>query len=286
MEIANQDSAIFFAALKRIEVSFQYEGPIVGKDGIYISLLYNEITTEADFHIFLIALFENTKKEIINNLHLITGLKEREDYLKLLWFTYIELEKDIMRVSELFNEGGLLSGNLEQWEWGLEGQVIADRHVKVILPENAEFEILSEEKLLVDCFSAQYDFCFLYMNFVFALCENQKVNIEFPKENVIDFVRKQSTKPLPISSTIKKVKWSGTPGEFGAIFNKLIDNGFIEVVKDKANMVRVLNEIFEVKNENSAPVNEKYLYKCFGEKEKSYNPGEFKIPQSDNYHKK
>ena len=87
------------------------------------------------------------------------------------------------------------------------------------------------------------------------------------------------------SNVKSKIKWNGTPGEFGAIFNKLFDNGFIEVVKDKSNMVRVLSELFEIRNEKSEPVNPKYLYKCFGEKEKEYPNGYLKIPLSDNYNK-
>lgn len=97
------------------------------------------------------------------------------------------------------------------------------------------------------------------------------------------------SKPLidyTAATSFKKIKWSGTPGEFGAIFNQLFDNGFIEVVKDRANMVRVLNEIFDIKNEKFSAVDEKYLYKCFGEKERNYFPDQLKIPLSDNYHKK
>ncbi len=85
--------------------------------------------------------------------------------------------------------------------------------------------------------------------------------------------------------SVKKIKWSGTPGEFGAIFNLLFDNGYIDIVKDKKNMARVMNEIFEIKNEKNEIVGERYLYKCFGDKEKKYNPGEIKIPNSINYHK-
>lgn len=81
----------------------------------------------------------------------------------------------------------------------------------------------------------------------------------------------------------KKLNWNGTPGEFGAIFNKLFDAGYIEIVKDKKNMVKVLNEIFEIKNEKSVSVTDNNLYRCFLDKEKNYNPGQLKIPLSDNY---
>lgn len=81
-----------------------------------------------------------------------------------------------------------------------------------------------------------------------------------------------------------KINWNGTPGEFGAIFNKLFDAGYIEIVKDKKNMVKVLNEIFEIKNEKGVTVPDSYLYKCFNEKERNYGPGQLKIPLTDNYH--
>jgi len=95
--------------------------------------------------------------------------------------------------------------------------------------------------------------------------------------------------PLPekilVATINKRIKWTGTPGEFGAIFNLLLDKGYIEIVKDKTNMAKVFNEIFEIKTEKNSTPSDKYLYKCFGEKEKKYNPQQLKIPFSDNYHK-
>lgn len=83
---------------------------------------------------------------------------------------------------------------------------------------------------------------------------------------------------------INLVKWKGTPGEFGAIFDLLIDNGFIELIKDKKNMVRLLHSLFEIKNDKGEITNSDYLYKCFKDKIKSYPNGYLKIPLSDNYH--
>lgn len=81
-----------------------------------------------------------------------------------------------------------------------------------------------------------------------------------------------------------RIKWKGTPGEFGAIFDLLIDNGFIKLIKDKKNMVRLLYSVFEIKNEKGEVVSSEYLYKCFKDKIKSYPNGYLKIPFSDNYH--
>lgn len=87
-----------------------------------------------------------------------------------------------------------------------------------------------------------------------------------------------------IENVIQKLKWKGTPGEFGAIFDKLFDTGFIEVIKNKKNMVRLLHSFFEIKNAKGEIITSDYLYKCFEDKIKSYPNGYLKIPFSDNYH--
>jgi len=81
------------------------------------------------------------------------------------------------------------------------------------------------------------------------------------------------------------IKWNGTPGEFGAIFNLLFDKGFIERIKDKKNMVRFLHSIFDVRNEKDEIVDAEYLYKCFNDKKRSYPEGQLTIPFSENYTK-
>lgn len=82
-----------------------------------------------------------------------------------------------------------------------------------------------------------------------------------------------------------KIKWKGTPGEFGAIFNKLFENGYVENPKVKKDIVTQLNKIFEIRTDENAIVTDKYLYQCFGEKEYQYPPSHLKIPLSVNYHK-
>ena len=115
----------------------------------------------------------------------------------------------------------------------------------------------------------------LYVQFL----KEKKIEINTPKlENI--------NEPLPekIQTNSNLVKWKGTPGEFGAIFDLLIDNGFIELIKDKKNMVRLLHSLFEIKNDKGEITNSDYLYKCFKDKIKSYPNGYLKIPLSDNYH--
>jgi hypothetical protein len=83
-----------------------------------------------------------------------------------------------------------------------------------------------------------------------------------------------------------KLNWTGTPGEFGAIMKELIDKGYLPKIKDLKTTVNILYKFFEVKNGDDKIVNEKYLYKCFGEKMKKYNyKNELQIPLSDNYNR-
>ena len=83
-----------------------------------------------------------------------------------------------------------------------------------------------------------------------------------------------------------RIRWNGTPGEFGAIMTELIDKGFISKKKDLKTTVSFLANFFEVKTEKGNPANEKYLYKCFNEKMRHYNRSELVIPESDNSGKK
>lgn len=284
MGLTNNELHSFIEALKRMDINYTNEDSSHNKQEIYISLNYNGFDQVAHLATNLINHFEKTKKEILNNLLLFTGTKEKEDYIKILWFTYLEIDKDLMKVADLFLEGGSLSENLKDWEWGTEGEILEDREIKVILPEEGEFEIISDENFLGDCYEIQHRFLGLYMRFIFSLCQNQNINIEIPTESVYEFVKRQSIKTVINKNTSKKLKWLGTPGEFGAIFNKLFETGHMEYVKDTKHMVRVLNEIFEIKSDKSTLVNNNYLYKCFKEKEKKYFPDQLKIPRSDNSH--
>lgn len=95
----------------------------------------------------------------------------------------------------------------------------------------------------------------------------------------------QPSKNIGKDTLSVKIAWSGTPGEFGSIFNMLIQNGYIEKLADLKTTVKYLESVFEVQNEDFEIVDSDYLYKCFGEKKKQYLPGEIKIPKSDNYSK-
>lgn len=89
---------------------------------------------------------------------------------------------------------------------------------------------------------------------------------------------------MPIN--VNRAIWSGTPGEFGAILKSLIENGYIKKIKDLKTTAKILNIIFEIKDDQGEPVKFDYLYKCLtGEKARSFYPHEFKIIPSDNYNK-
>lgn len=105
-------------------------------------------------------------------------------------------------------------------------------------------------------------------------------------EKYLSWLNEDENGLIEIPATImKKIPWTGTPGEFGAIMDELIDKNFIPIIKDKKNTVKILMSMFDVKNEKSEPVEFQYLYRCFGEKKKHYLKSEFKLPTSDNYNK-
>ena len=143
----------------------------------------------------------------------------------------------------------------------------------------------SFENNMID--SLMFDDCFHRYEHYFWT-ENKKDKIKPSQkipENLIHFKNPLPEKNL-VATINKRIKWTGTPGEFGAIFNLLLDKGYIEIVKDKTNMAKVFNEIFEIKTEKNKTTDNKYLYRCIGgDKEKKYNPHQLIIPFSDNYHK-
>lgn len=275
--LTNNATDLFFKEIIKLEISYKDEGEP------YISLLYNGFDDSSNVNEFLINLVAQTKQEVLNNLLLLNDSKGREDYLKRVWLKCLDADPYLVSSSILFEPGGKLNGELKNWEWGIEGYIIENQNVKINLPDEYEFTVFNEPEFLEKCFDI-YSQRLLYMwEFIFSVCKNQNVNIDLNKEQLHEYFKRQIEQTSPYPTITKKLKWNGTPGEFGAIFNLLFGNGYIDIVKDKANMVRVLNEIFEIKNEAGKEVDAKYLYKCFGEKEKKYNPGQLKIPFSDNY---
>ena len=90
----------------------------------------------------------------------------------------------------------------------------------------------------------------------------------------------------PTNYEFKKLKWTGTPSEFGAMFDLFLNNGFIEKTGYVKDMVKQLYEMFDIKNEKGETTTFTHLYKCFLEKKKGYPHNQtLKNLYSDNYHK-
>lgn len=77
-----------------------------------------------------------------------------------------------------------------------------------------------------------------------------------------------------------KIIWLGTPGEFGAIFKTLAEQGYVTAIGNNTKNVRFLLEHFKISQRDGESVSVDYLAKCFNEKVASYNPNELKIPLS------
>jgi hypothetical protein len=107
-------------------------------------------------------------------------------------------------------------------------------------------------------------------------------NIRYLKEIIYT---ENEDKNEEIGVEIAPVVWTGTPGEFGAIIKVLIEKGYIEKIRDLKNTVKLLNKLFVIRNEHGEIVSDSYLYRCFGEKMRTYYRDELKIPCSDNYSK-
>lgn len=106
---------------------------------------------------------------------------------------------------------------------------------------------------------------------------------KFLQNELIQLLNKETENILPVNN--KKIKWKGTPGEFGAIFNLLFEKGYIENPTIKKDIIEQLNKIFEIKTDENKIATDAYLYRCFGEKVYQYPAGHLKIPLSINYHK-
>lgn len=85
------------------------------------------------------------------------------------------------------------------------------------------------------------------------------------------------------SSVPEKMPWNGTPAEFGAIMLELINQGYISRIDNLRTTVAALYKFFDIRNEQGSPVDDWYLYKCFGDKKRSFGRDEFRIPKSKNF---
>jgi len=276
---SNTENELFFEEATKIQISYKED------EGKYIILTYNGFDEVADFQANLISHYKKVQKEILDNLLVMEENKAREDYLKRLRFKCLHTETYLLGCAELFLEGGKLSGELENWELGIEGYIYEEHTISVKLPEK-EFTILNEKDFLGDCYEHQIRKLEGLGKFIFTLCQNQQIDMNVTEDEYLELLRnkqlgkmKENKEPL-----INRIKWKGTPGEFGAIFDLLIGSGFIEQIKDKKRIVNLLHSFFEIRNEKGKIISENYLYRCFTDKMKVYPNGYLKIPFSDNYY--
>lgn len=119
------------------------------------------------------------------------------------------------------------------------------------------------------------------------LSENELILKDERKEllsTIREAINSQFTgKTFSTVTTNKKIKWTGTPAEFGAIFSALIDGGYIEVPPNKTQQRKILQQFFTVTTNSNEPIAERTLDDYLGRNKKSWPKGQFAIPISENY---
>lgn len=106
---------------------------------------------------------------------------------------------------------------------------------------------------------------------------------KFEKGLKTDENTSQKPDDLESDTPFKKIVWSGTPAEIAYIFDELATKGYIELPKNnKSKFTNVLLQHFEVKQQKGNEVKHKTIIDYLGYNKKSYPPGDFKLPISDN----
>jgi|LakMenE18May11ns_1017448.scaffolds.fasta_scaffold9955238_7 hypothetical protein len=256
----------FLNEMQKLEISYkELNRPIIRR-------LFNGFDSLHSYSEHLVNIYANVNKEIFSNLLLIQDYENKESYLKNLWIRCLHDYKEQISLLQITDDENLESDD---------GRTLLDFNVRSLVP-NYEFKLdsnsMSEDELS-ECAVLKSNKLEQFVDFVFNLCKSQNIPIETEYLSIID------NDDYLIKSKQKKVIWNGTPGEFGAIFNLLIDKGFIELIKDKVNTVNLLSSVFDIKSDSGENVTPRHLYRCFGEKQRNYNPNQLKIPFSDNYNK-
>ena len=81
--------------------------------------------------------------------------------------------------------------------------------------------------------------------------------------------------------SVRKIPWTGSPGEFGFILDLLIDKGYIDDVKGAKNKTDFFLHFFSVKTSLGTIAAKRYIQDCFGKDKKSFLPHEVKLPHSE-----
>ncbi len=94
-------------------------------------------------------------------------------------------------------------------------------------------------------------------------------------------VEKESTDDF--MSTKTKLKWTGTPAEFGFIISELVTKGYLQEYPNFSATCKVMLTVFDIHSDKGNIVARRTLEDYFGRNRKSYPNGVFKLPFSDNY---
>lgn len=293
-QISNTALSIFIEELTKVEINYKEIDTgtkVENQNSIYCTFSYNGYYDYHEYMGYLMDLLENTKEEIIENyFHLL------EEDLKASYREYLNLR---LRQFEANLEIGDLH-TLSVREINGEPQEYIDfeylraeysltkntsNFIKITVPqegvtiENSGHE--SHESKIYDCHKLKYEYVYSLNSYL------EESNI-LTNEMITAFsYQRKNKQPMQLAekSMPSKLKWTGTPAEFGAIFNMIIDRGHIPIIKDKKTTVRLLYGLFEIKNDQGETTNFEYLYKCFGERIRNYSPKDLNIPHSDNSNK-
>lgn len=121
------------------------------------------------------------------------------------------------------------------------------------------------------------DFLIDEIGYLVELWERKK----FAEEKIREFEhedKEEDNTPLP-----DKLKWLGTPAEFGAIFSKLIECGYIQGYSSITTTARIANKFFNITTNKREPVADRTLEDYLGRNKKElFDNKPLKIPNSDN----
>ena len=83
-----------------------------------------------------------------------------------------------------------------------------------------------------------------------------------------------------------KIRWTGTPVEFGAIMNRLIDEGYIAPIYENRAKAQSFKRHFTIITNRKSEIKDRSFEDCFLEEKNPYFADELKIPTSENKQKK
>lgn len=268
----------------KIEIDYSFTVDNDGNDEGEIYFSFNGYDDTTTYLIYMQECLDECIKRIDSNLLIMQSREAREDYIKNLWGKNERVSNFTNYFFKEFKEDGPLFGSPFDYKFP-NGYVHENgRVVRINLPE-IKWPLL-EDFIIYNYHVVQMNIRLEFEQYLLTLVHQYGIVIDLSEEKkeFADYIDTLAgIKKIP-SDTEKRapVLWLGTPGEFGAIFNQLIQSGYIQMIKDKKATVNMLHKVFHVKNESGSTADADYLYRCFGDKIKNYVPGALKIPPTDN----